>query len=490
MKTFLTFLFAAFALSAFSQSDSIKRNYFTTNVSPVNPSLSNVTVYNSITIQTNLTVRGRTTLNNTYVTNLYATNLVSSNFFTTNLYAYITVQSNTFTTNLYTTNLYSSNIFTTNLFATIEVISNVYATNMYTTNLYTSNLFATNIYTTNLYSTINVASNVYATNIYTTNLYTSNLFTTNLYTTNLYTSNLYSTNIFTTNLFTTNLYSSNIFTTNLFATNIYTTNLYTSNLYATNIYSTNLYSTNIYVTQIIETNAVQIGTNYPGVLGDFLETAGDSNVYWSSVKQSALTITNPATGLSTVINGDTVSFNSNSVELFGVDTNGVATAAGYTNTAFTASGIVTNDASGKLYTTPTLPTGLLPVGVVYSNTANQFSATNSFAALNVTNNLTYSITSWGGPTNNLNLMLGRQQYTTVTNMAITNFLNVPGAGLERNVVLTITNSIGNDLILYITAGGVTSDDGLRSWTVTNKTQRVFSLRVADTGTNVMARSFY
>lgn len=167
---------------------------------------------------------------------------------------------------------------------------------------------------------------------------------------------------------------------------------------------------------------------------------------------------------------------------------GIFSANGYTDASLTSGQLVAAMGTPpRLVSTNSVP-GSIITGTL-TNTVNS-PGTNGFSSFWLTNGVTTEIHAWSGPTNDVDLLLSRQQYTTITNMAITNFLNVPAIGFERSVVLTVTNSIGNDLTLTITAGGVTSDDGLRVWTVTNKTQRAFSIRVADTGTNVITRTFY
>ena len=110
-------------------------------------------------------------------------------------------------------------------------------------------------------------------------------------------------------------------------------------------------------------------------------------------------------------------------------------------------------------------------------------------SLRLTNQFLSVVSSFTGPTNSLDLSKFRQEYTTTTAMAVTNFSNGAAAGFENSVVLSVTNSSGSDVILYITATGVTTDDGLRSYTITNGSQRKFSFNRDGMGYHCVARTF-
>lgn len=137
----------------------------------------------------------------------------------------------------------------------------------------------------------------------------------------------------------------------------------------------------------------------------------------------------------------------------------------------------------------TFSAGLLSVNRGSQSFTNTFIQTNEVQEILLTNNIEWIIAAWGGPTNNLSFGPGRQQFTLTTSCSITGFVNMPGAGRERGTVLTLTNSDSSDHLLYL-PGGVTTDDGALSYTVTNQSKRAISLRIADTGTDAVSRPFF
>ncbi len=114
------------------------------------------------------------------------------------------------------------------------------------------------------------------------------------------------------------------------------------------------------------------------------------------------------------------------------------------------------------------------------------------AAITLTNSFTSSIGSFTGPSNSLDLSVFRQQYTVANSnsIAITNFINGPAAGFERSSVLTISNAGLSDIVVYLTAAGIYTDDGNRSYTVSNSSTRKISFNKDDTGYHAVSRSFW
>lgn len=256
MKTLLAGLMALLSFSAFSQAP-IQRNYYTTNANPSSPSATNITVYNNLTVNSNinvqnvtitnsltvqsnvtvnnnltvnsnLNVRGKSTINILVASNLYAvpitnevlyadqTGLVSGvangpGFLRTNGVGFVFSQDGSSLTNVQASSVVGITNVSTNYV--------IYSTNIYVNNSYVSNYFVTNVFNNTF------MSNYYNTNLYTfvTNQYTTNVSVTNTFTTfnNSYVSNFYQTNIFQ------DTFNSNYFYTNLFVTtNVFTTNIY------------------------------------------------------------------------------------------------------------------------------------------------------------------------------------------------------------------------------------------------------------------------
>jgi hypothetical protein len=117
------------------------------------------------------------------------------------------------------------------------------------------------------------------------------------------------------------------------------------------------------------------------------------------------------------------------------------------------------------------------------------SLTNLFDNLTVTNSVDMGWAYFPGPTNSIDFGHGRSYYiiTNAVNLAVTNVLNIPIAGFERADILSVTNSTGSDQTLYITASRITTDDGARSYVITNKSQRKFSFLYDDQGLHCVSR---
>lgn len=75
----------------------------------------------------------------------------------------------------------------------------------------------------------------------------------------------------------------------------------------------------------------------------------------------------------------------NGVTVSKIDSNGLVTANGFTDKSFAANGVVTNDSTGLLHTTPTLPSTLLPTDLAYTDKNNAFTtASSNYVAMTVT----------------------------------------------------------------------------------------------------------
>jgi hypothetical protein len=161
---------------------------------------------------------------------------------------------------------------------------------------------------------------------------------------------------------------------------------------------------------------------------------------------------------------------------------------GFTNVFQSANQVLAGPTTGSAANPSyrALVTADLPATVA----ANTVSATsNNAGSITLTNQFTAKIGTWSGPTNSVDLSVFRQQYTTTTAMAVTNFLNASAAGYETSCVLSVTNSSGSDVILYLT-GTITTDDGARNYTITNHTQRKFSFNCDDMGYHCVSRTFF
>lgn len=108
----------------------------------------------------------------------------------------------------------------------------------------------------------------------------------------------------------------------------------------------------------------------------------------------------------------------------------------------------------------------------------------------LTNALDYKWTPFSGPTNAIDFSHVRQSYTATTDMNISNVLNAPLAGFERHTLLWVTNSTGSDVVLRATLSGVLTDDGARSYTITNKSSRTFQFICNDMGVRLISRPWF
>ena len=195
---------------------------------------------------------------------------------------------------------------------------------------------------------------------------------------------------------------------------------------------------------------------------------------------------------------DYINAKTNGTSVFLVTSNGVVTANAAVLSNLTASTVLQANA-GKTVTSIANASGALTnngTGTVgwYNNyptldSANVFTGSNDFTGTISANQVNLATNVWAGPTGDVSLATGSQDYITTTAMSITGFTG-KSAKFDQHVTLTVSNSTGSDVILYLPSG-VTTDDGLRSYTVTNKLLRVFSLRYnAVNYTNVVSRGFF
>lgn len=272
--------------------------------------------------------------------------------------------------------------------------------------------------------------------------YTSTIYTTNaqvLYLTNDYTltTNIYATNAYI--VYLTNQYM-NVFT--VYATNAwleYVTNNYlvTTNLWVTNqyvnyftnnyAYITNLYATNEYVNFF--TNNWMVTTN--------------------------LFVTN-----------EYVNFFTN-------------------NYAYITNLYATNTYLEYLTNNYQITTNLYVTNAYVQNFTNTYSYITNLTA----STILFPTNSWAGPTNDINLQLADQYYATWTPCSITGVTNKPTTA-SASVLLTITNKATTNITLQL-PNGFTTGDGAKSYTITNATCDVISMRYSPVGqTNAVFRAFW
>ena len=96
--------------------------------------------------------------------------------------------------------------------------------------------------------------------------------------------------------------------------------------------------------------------------------------------------------------------------------------------------------------------------------------------------------AFAGPTNNLNLALSDQTYATWTPVSVTNVSGYNPA-LSQFVQLTISNAAATNVTFTVPAQWRT-DDGLRTWTVTNAQVRDVYVKVKNSMTNCITLPLY
>lgn len=102
----------------------------------------------------------------------------------------------------------------------------------------------------------------------------------------------------------------------------------------------------------------------------------------------------------------------------------------------------------------------------------------------------YGTNAWPyGPVGGLNLTNARQDFLVTTNCTVTGFFN-KSALREQSVVLNLINATTNDWTITIPTP-VTTDDGNRTYTVTNGSLRAVSFRYSPDGfTNAISRDLF
>ena len=163
---------------------------------------------------------------------------------------------------------------------------------------------------------------------------------------------------------------------------------------------------------------------YSNTIASYTVTvAGTANQIASSVATAQALYNNPATTLS--LPNPTIA-------------PGPFSASQETNRSFAAIGVITNDANGKTYTTPTLPLTLLSAGIL----TQQYYDTNSVS-------LAFT---WVGPSNTVPMDNGYHFYTTTTPISFTNIVALTGSNLWSTV--EISNQTAASITGYCTIPGI------------------------------------
>ena len=116
--------------------------------------------------------------------------------------------------------------------------------------------------------------------------------------------------------------------------------------------------------------------------------------------------------------------------------------------------------------------------------------TNRFDTLKITNGFSATIHTFPSASNALDMAIFRWKYTAVGNMDITNLYNYGAGGEDYSSMLSVTNPWSTNVTVYVSCPGITTDDGLRSYVVTNQSQRKFSFNHDDDGSHLVSRPFF
>lgn len=153
--------------------------------------------------------------------------------------------------------------------------------------------------------------------------------------------------------------------------------------------------------------------------------------------------------------------------------------------------VITNELSAIAFIQNYLLTNVTFISnVAYEVSTNNLIFTGSnFINILYVNGIVESTNAWAGPTNIVDLHIYSQFYKTVTPVSITGWTN-EDPNYQGSAILDITNAATTNVTMTL-ASTVTTDDGARSYTITNGTLRVFSLRKSPLGiTNQVSRTMF
>lgn len=224
------------------------------------------------------------------------------------------------------------------------------------------------------------------------------------------------------------------------------------------------------------------GTNGPGsytnLLGDYVAgpqaLIAGTNLYSWVIPFPTITSTNSA-GFWVIRRFKVTSQNANpNVSIHG--SGNTPSTIGFQNPAISDPSLGTRGATNITYTT---------------NTVGSYDTTNRI--LNVPYSVPQPTNSLVGPTNFINMALAYADLNMTAITTITNFGNVD-KGKVQSAVRFITNSTASDLVFEIAqsiSNSIVTTDGLRKWTVTNKSCAVFSVTTyGNASTNAVFRNLW
>lgn len=144
----------------------------------------------------------------------------------------------------------------------------------------------------------------------------------------------------------------------------------------------------------------------------------------------------------------------------------------------------------------TITNALNDAGTSGLNNVNVTNALNVYATAGIKNLITsnetvLTLTAWANsPSGAYDMSITGQKYSISAASAITSFSNTRIGGLANFSTFTVTNGGGSDLILYITASGYTENDGLRAYTITNKSMREIRFCSSEFGVRGISQPWY
>lgn len=94
------------------------------------------------------------------------------------------------------------------------------------------------------------------------------------------------------------------------------------------------------------------------------------------------------------------------------------------------------------------------------------------------------------PTGAMDFSIKGQTYSIAAASAITNFLSTQTVSSKNFIDFDVTNATGGDLVLYITASGYLANDGSRSFTITNKSQREIRFSTSAMGVRGVSQPWF
>jgi len=417
------------------------------------------------------------TVNITDLTTQSDVGATSTGFYPTSVYTQnnglVGISTENPTSNLHVVgNIYASNsIQTINVLATTSnvttgnatyfvALNNVYAAN----SLFSTNVYATtsNVTTGNTTYIVALNANVSTFNASTSNTLTGNVSTLTALAANVATFNGFTSNTLTGNVSTFTSLGANVTTFNAFQSNTLTGNVSTFTSIGANVTTLNAFQSNTLTGNV--STFTSIGANVT-TLNAFQSNTLTGNVSILTALAANVTTFNAFTSNTLTGNVSTLTALAANVTTFNAFTSNTLTGNVSTLTAFAANvttfnAFTSNTLTGNVSTLTAFAANVTNLNVITSNTL-----TGNVSSLSVLNSNIYS--------------LNVESYANVTNMTITNFMNVATANIQNIVISSAisstTNSLTANSVSFVATNNVYAANAVQTTNVLASTVSATSL---------------